>query len=131
MTRPADWPERLDHIVTEWRAREFFWGECDCGLFCADWIKYAGGPDLKALYFGPYRARLSAAKVCRRSGFRGIKDMMSAHLKEIPPLKAKRGDIALYSPFSVAVVIGRDSVSPGWLGMTRRAGSEAASAFEV
>ena len=78
-------------------AREpFAWGQSDCALFIADWVRIARGLDPAAPLRGQYRCHLGAARHIRRYG--GIEAMGRALAAQagLPETAAPRpGDIGL------------------------------------
>ncbi len=95
MTRVADWDVRLAAFLRARRAQGFAWGQRDCALFAADWVKEATGEDPAAAYRGKYRTAAGALKALRRQGHGDLAEAVTAALG--PPLETTalmgRGDI--------------------------------------
>lgn len=109
--RPAGrvdgWPRLLVDVVAEWRGRPFAWGERDCLGLCLASAKAITGRDVLGDLPG-YSTEVGAAKHLRRLGFDCPADLVSAHLEEIPPARAARGDW---------VMIAGDGLVPGAFGV--------------
>lgn len=99
MTRPADWPERLDAELRAAAARPFCWATHDCFRFAARVVRALGGPDLMAACRGAWHDEASAeaaigawgpdldaglVALCARLG-----------MQQIPPAFAQRGDLVV------------------------------------
>lgn len=95
MTRVPDWPERMARYLTRYRKTPFAWGEHDCVLFAAGWIKEATGDDPLGELRGRWTDAMSAARLVRDLG--GLAAAVTAVIGA--PLAsttfAQRGDIAL------------------------------------
>ena len=52
--------------ISMWIPRDFIWGETDCLMVLADWVKFVRGVDPAERYRGTYDSPLTAEKV---SGF--------------------------------------------------------------
>ena len=50
------------------RARTFAWGEWDCGIFWADWVRLSTGHDPWAGWRGTYASEAEAAALMAREG---------------------------------------------------------------
>ena len=60
-----------DYIAGAARER-FAWGERDCALFLADWVRVVRGRDPAQEYRGTYSCEASAASAAGRGGLVGI-----------------------------------------------------------
>jgi len=87
---------KLNVFLDERQSRPFKWGEHDCCLFVCDWILLAAGKDLASDFRCKYLTKQGAFKQLFKHGFNDVESIFKASLKkEINPLYAKRGDIAL------------------------------------
>lgn len=86
----------LTRFLNEAAARPFAWGEWDCLLWLAEWVKVNRGIDPAAGLRGEYGSMLTAAKVVKRAG--GMSALVE---KQVRPFGIKRveasqrGDIAV------------------------------------
>lgn len=95
MTRLPDWPERLARFVEARRSRPFRWGENDCALFAADWVREATGRDPAAAFRGRYATAAGAVRALKRYGAGDLIATWTA-LEGAPlesPRLAQRGDV--------------------------------------
>lgn len=131
MTRREDWPELFVEYVGAREATPFAWGEHDCVLFAADWVKLATGTDPVA-EFRRYKSATGAARKIESVG--GLLNGARRLLPEIGIGLAARGDVAL------AVLEGRETlmlvegvtiVGPGDLGLVRLPRAFMSYAFKV
>jgi len=60
--------------------RPFVWGECDCCLFAADWIKARTGIDPAAALRGAYASEFEAKDVMHRTGTQTFSDFVCLHM---------------------------------------------------
>lgn len=102
LRRQPGWETALTDFLKAAAARPFSWGEHDCLLFAADWVRRMTGVDCAAPHRGKYKTARGAAGVLRRMGVADAADVpdMFAPRHEVPAL-ARRGDI-------VAVPAGAD-----------------------
>lgn len=93
--RFPDWEERLGRFIADRLGTSFAWGERDCCLFAADWVRTCTGEDPAQGLRGAYSDEAGALGVIRRSG--GFCRFVSLHLCQPmmrEPLRASRGDLA-------------------------------------
>lgn len=85
----------------------FVWGQHDCVLFAAGWVRHHTGFDYLA-GMPPWKSEKKARRLIRRMG--GLEKIMDARFDRIHPNLARDGDIALYSGclclFSGAHIVG-------------------------
>jgi hypothetical protein len=86
---------RLDEYLVDFYARPFRYGEHDCALFAAGWVKARTGRDLAAGI--KYTSCKEGLRALRGLGFRRPADMAEAFLQEIPVAHARAGDLAVIS----------------------------------
>lgn len=97
MMRVEDWPLRLNAHLDSARDRAFVWGEHDCALFAANWVRQATGVDYAAAYRDRYATPHGAARVLKTQGPGTLRAAVGQALgAEIPALKAQRGDLLLW-----------------------------------
>lgn len=63
----------MTEFLREAARQPFAWGQADCSLFMADWVRYVRGIDPAAPLRGRYRTAIGAARHIRRLG--GIEAM--------------------------------------------------------
>lgn len=91
--RIAGWESRLNTYLAS--QEPFIWGQRDCALWSAFWVKDCTGEDHTHDWFGKYKTEGGAAKRMKRLGFESVADIASSHLREIPVPFAQRGDLVL------------------------------------
>lgn len=100
VSRALDWPRLYKEYSELARRKRFVWGEFDCCLMAADWIKYVSGVDVAE----PFRDRYSDA----RGAWKALRDycdggvpqlcdriVATYTIDEVKMLTAFRADIAL------------------------------------
>lgn len=101
-------------------AREpFAWGQADCALFMADWVRAARGLDPAAPLRGRYRSRRGAARHIRRlGGMEAMGRALAARAGLAETASPQPGDIGLVLDpvagplFAVRTAIGWAAKSP-------------------
>lgn len=89
----------IKHFVSflpYYRRRPFEWGQCDCCLFVADWVRNMCGVDPAAALRGRYHSPSGAKRALRRAGFNSIMAIADAAFGErVSAFALARGDIGL------------------------------------
>jgi hypothetical protein len=92
--RCENWPSLLsDHLEN---APAFQWGQNDCALWSADWVKKATGVDLTQDWRGNYSTSEEAKTFATSKGFSSYAKIASASLLPKQVAFAHRGDIVLH-----------------------------------
>ena len=93
--RPNNWRVLLiEHVLTA-EQFPFEYGVNDCALFAADAVKVMTGTDFAADFRGKYKTALGAAKALKSAGYDNLEALAADKFKEVPPLTAKMGDLAI------------------------------------
>lgn len=97
MVRMPDWPERLDVYLATNRGRPFAWGNHDCLLFAAGWVRVATGADPVPGVAGAYNSPEAALRTLWQHC--GTVDLVAAVTVALgeplgSPHLAQRGDVA-------------------------------------
>jgi hypothetical protein len=97
-------PEGWSHYAAESNGHDFTWGQWDCMLDIADWLKVSSGLEASANYRGRYDDAESCRALFRKQG--GIvkalrHDAAAMGLEET--LEPRPGDIGLVKAFGVLV----------------------------
>lgn len=99
--RPHNWPDWLHLYLNGKFKSPFAWGENDCCLFSADWIRLMIGEDLAADLRGTYSTAEQAEFQLLPSGgleSHCVDKFKAAGLKEISLAYAQRGDVVMAKP---------------------------------
>lgn len=105
--RAEGWEGRLArHVEAAYRV-PFKWGEHDCALWSAQWVREATGQDFGSGWEGKYKTELGAARLLKRLGYATVADLADAHLARKPVPFAQRGDIVLSAQGCLGVCHGR------------------------
>lgn len=94
MQRLPDWRARLCAYVTEIAREPFRAGRHDCALFAAGAVAAITGQDPAAAYRGKYRSLKKGHALLAAEGTDMVA-MAAALFKEIPPIFAQVGDVAI------------------------------------
>jgi hypothetical protein len=105
--RIEGWESRLAAYIES--AGPFAWGERDCALWCAGWVKECTGQDFLADWQRQYSTEEEARALMVRRGFRDAQAVADAHLQERPLKLAQRGDIVLHPCGALGICNGRFS----------------------
>ncbi len=91
----SDWRARLGaYLATESRT-PFLYGTSDCALFAAGALNAMTGSDPSAAYRGRYTTLRGGLRILRKDGFWDHVERAAALLAEVPPPRARVGDIAV------------------------------------
>jgi len=83
----------LAEYITRHLAKPFKWGENDCVLFAAEWVKISTGKDYLA-ELPKWTTAKEALRIVQSLG--GLEAALDERFTRINPHTAKDGDIALY-----------------------------------
>jgi hypothetical protein len=125
----------LNNELASWRDQSFAWGTYDCLGFCRrTGIAICGEDPLGDLPH--YHSERSAIRELRKLGFSDAIELVSAHLNEIPPSLARRGDwVLIPTPSALGcafgVNAGRRSAHMGLEGLVMIEASASARAWRV
>jgi hypothetical protein len=99
LQRIQNWPRRLHTLIASSQGIVFQWGQYDCGMFVARWIREVtgGAVDVGAPYRGTYSTEPGADAVFL-AGYSDLGSFAAAiaaanSMPEVPPTFARRGDI--------------------------------------
>lgn len=96
LKRVKDWRARLAAAIETRRREAFAWGRQDCGLLVADCLQAMTGIDIASPFRGRYGSAEEARAVLRAAGCRDAAAYVASLLEEIPPLRARAGDVAAF-----------------------------------
>ncbi len=106
--RVRGWETALNRHVEQ--ARPFAWGQNDCALWCADWVRAATGQDFASQWRGRYASEAELAELLASRGLTGPAELpASVGLPEVHPVFAQRGDIVLNAQGCLGVCNGLNS----------------------
>lgn len=98
MRRLPGWRSRMEKFIDQVKASAFDWGDFDCG---PNWVgrhvEVMTGVDLTGPYRGDYSDAAGALRLIRKAGFKDLGDLVSFHLQEIHPSRARLGDIMAFA----------------------------------
>lgn len=112
MSRPHDWPQRLNRYLVETGKRitesqDPDWGTLDCATFAAGAVEAVCGEDPMADLRGRYEAKTGAFRLLGELGDGDLRAAVTERLgPEIHPSRAHQGDVALFED-ALGVVCGR------------------------
>ena len=138
-TRPENWPARLAAYVQARQSRPFVWGDHDCCLFGADWVRELHGVDLAGDVRGKYKTALGAARIVGH-GFSlatFVGDRLADHgFAKIPVRMASRGDVVAahvgaYSRLCFGVIVDHRAAFPGAAGLMTIPLNQVAYAWKI
>ena len=98
LIRFEDWPDRLAKFIEGAQKRPFSWGEFDCCLFAADWVREMTGTDAAAELRGVYASEDDALELVRAyGGMTAMVDFLLSpyNVAMVPRELARRGDVCL------------------------------------
>lgn len=116
--RMPDWEERLAAYLNGVRDVPHAYGSHDCALHGANAVAAMTGNDFGIPFRGRYRTELGAARALRKRGAGTLEATFGAHLPEIHPALAQRGDMVL-AQGSIGVCIGSEAMFAGEHGLER------------
>lgn len=94
----------LDAFLSEAGARPWRWGEADCTMFAADWVRLVTGLDPAERCRGRYATELQARRLMRRGG--GFVGLIGAEMERLGFRRThdpQTGDVGLIQvPISMA-----------------------------
>jgi len=90
-----DWRARLGAYLAAEARRPFEYGTSDCALFAAGAVDAMTGTDPSANYRGRYTTLRGGLRILRKDGFRNHVERAAVLLDEVPPRRARVGDIAV------------------------------------
>ena len=134
MSRREGWEIALAQTMSAALKKPHEWGENDCVTFAADCVCAMTGEDPLGDLRGTYDSPLSAARLIKNAGFESLGDMLAAHLEEIPPADARRGDVVLCWSGDhdfVAVIERHMAVGPGPNGVVHVPLLQVSRAFKI
>lgn len=95
MTHRHSYINELMKTLSEYRTKEFKWGEHDCCLFVCDCVKAMTGIDPAENHRGHYSTELGAKKALVKYG--RIEDVFDSRFSRVADHKlARRGDVLTY-----------------------------------
>ncbi|WP_115720202.1 DUF6950 family protein [Gallaecimonas mangrovi] len=111
----------LAEFIEPRRKTPFTWGQQDCCLLAADWVKNQTGTDFAAVFRGRYSTRIGAARVLKNEGFDSVEAAVTSALGQpVGRLQLHRGDLALVQQYNGPAlgIVGGDLVwAPGNYGL--------------
>ena len=93
MQRNPDWVEAMQQELDRHSALAFSYGGADCLSMCADVILAMTGED-PFKHLRTYRSLNGALRKLKAEGHEAFGDLVASILPEVPPLVARRGDLA-------------------------------------
>ena len=88
--------DALAGYLREAAGRRFGFGEWDCALFCAEWVRRRKGVDPAAALRGHYHTPLGALRLLRRhGGLVALFDSCANRVGAVRYASLRRGDVAI------------------------------------
>lgn len=107
--RVEGWEKLLVEHIEQARGKAFEWGQHDCALWAAEWVRKCTKVDLGSGWRGMYETKEGAAREMRARGFLKPADIAADCLTSIPVALARRGDITLHPNGALGICNGRVS----------------------
>jgi hypothetical protein len=104
--RTEGWENLLAKHIAEAYDNPFKWGEHDCALWCAEWIRQLTGIDLAIDWRRQYSTEDELEALLRTRGYRTPEDIADALGKEKLLHMAQRGDILLHPCGTLGICTG-------------------------
>ena len=122
MPRCNNWPSALIAFILSKQFVPFKWGENDCCLFAADWVKCALGYDPAATFRSAYDSALGAQRLLGQLG--GVEAIADAHFSRNKAIAyTRRGDLISFrrddDTLALGVCEGANGVFPSVEGIIR------------
>ena len=113
--REIGWEKLLSEYIAELGSQPFIWGECDCCLAGANWVRRVTGVDIAQRFRGTYDCQKSASAALQKVYKGGVLKAMKKALPamgfhEVCPLSAQRGDLAcarVDAGHAMGIVVGK------------------------
>jgi hypothetical protein len=86
----------LNQYLSDIDGKPFVWGNHDCCLFVANYLKMITGVDYAAEYRGKYTTAVGAARALKRHGGGDVLSMMNSKFISIRPSFAQRCGMVCY-----------------------------------
>jgi hypothetical protein len=129
--RVEGWEAILNAHVAEAYRATFAWGELDCALWCADWVRKATGEDFGEDWRGRYAGREELEALLAERGYADHAAIADRRLSFIPLSFAGRGDVVLHPDGPLGVCNGICSYFLTAQGVTRLKTSRCVRAWRV
>lgn len=96
MPRLEGWEKRLAQVVQRHAAEPFDWGTSDCATLMVDAHEaLTGSKGEFGKYLTGYKTAAGSVRRLAKFGFATMGDLIAAHLEEVPPSFARRGDVVI------------------------------------
>ena len=96
LVKREGWEQLLAIHIEQAKPAVFQWGQTDCALWCADWVKQAADKDFTTDWRGKYSTEEELQALMKTRSYHSPADIADAHLPRIPVQFAQRGDIVLH-----------------------------------
>lgn len=90
-------PDIIERHLRRWAATDFVWGETDCSIVLADYVRDLTGRDGAAALRGRYASEADAWALGRRDGLAAIVGACAARAGLQPTTAPVRGDIGVFA----------------------------------
>jgi hypothetical protein len=130
--RIEGWERLLAEYIRQVYDSVFVWGQNDCALWCADWVKLATGQDLAAEWRGQYASEDELRALMEQRRFPSYEAIADSTGFAVVSVKfAQRGDIVLSPDGPLGICNGMISHFIMEKGMTRLPTLRCAKAWKV
>lgn len=133
MKRLADWPSRLEAVITAARVKAFDWRTHNCATFAADCVEAVTGERLHERFAKLHKTKRGAAEFSKDAA--KLRAEVSMRLDtEVVRSFAQRGDVVLVQRGDtsvLAVCAGRQAVCLGPLGVVLLPMEDAVCAWRI
>ena len=105
--RIEGWESLLAAHVVQAQEKTFAWGEHDCALWCAEWLRLATGRNLVDEWRGLYTNEEELDSLMLARGHSSYEHIVDAYGLSKPVMLAQRGDILLHPCGTLGICLGK------------------------
>jgi hypothetical protein len=108
--RVEGWESLLAKHLQGMRGKPFKWGENDCALSVARWVRTCTRQDYLSGWVGRYKTERGALMQMKKRGYTSAAQIVDEALPGIPVPFARRGDVVMHPNGALGICNGMRSV---------------------